>query len=72
MQGGCQGSSAGPAWAGPPPHSLPKWICMKGSGLPADELGLHKLGQSYLSLDTAGRVVRLDSFAKFLAPVSMH
>eukprot|EP00891_Asterochloris_glomerata_P003670 jgi/Astpho2/3670/fgenesh1_pg.00059_%23_23_t len=36
--------------------------------LNSDELGLHKLGQSYLSLDTAGRVVRLDSFAKFLAP----
>ena len=27
-------------------------------------LGLQNLGQSYLSLDTDGRVVRLDSFAK--------
>ena len=45
---------------------------MKGSRLPADELGLHKLGQSYLSLDTAGRVIRLDSFAKFLAPVRVY
>ena len=26
------------------------------------------LGQSYLALDTDARVVRLDSFAKFLAP----
>lgn len=30
--------------------------------------GLWGLGKSYLSLDTDGRVVRLDSFAKFLAP----
>lgn len=30
--------------------------------------GLWNLGKSYLSLDTDGRVVRLDSFAKFLAP----
>ena len=36
-----------------------------GSG---DVPGLWKLGKSYLSLDTDGRVVRLDSFAKFLAP----
>ena len=30
--------------------------------------GLWNLGKSYMSLDTDGRVVRLDSFAKFLAP----
>ncbi len=30
--------------------------------------GLWNLGKSYLSIDTDGRVVRLDSFAKFLAP----
>ena len=30
--------------------------------------GLWKLGQSYLALDTDSRVIRLDSFAKFLAP----
>lgn len=30
--------------------------------------GLWGLGKSYMSLDTDGRVVRLDSFAKFLAP----
>ena len=29
---------------------------------------MHNLGQSFLSLDTDGRVVRLDSFAKMLAP----
>ncbi len=36
--------------------------------LAGDVPGLWKLGRSYLSLDTDGRVVRLDSFAKFLAP----
>lgn len=30
--------------------------------------GLDRLERSYLSLDTEGRVMRLDSFAKFLAP----
>jgi DNA-binding transcriptional MocR family regulator len=30
--------------------------------------GLDRLERSYLSMDTEGRVVRLDSFAKFLAP----
>lgn len=30
--------------------------------------GLWNLGQSYLSIDTDGRVIRLDSFAKFIAP----
>ena len=30
--------------------------------------GLHNLGPSYLSLDVDGRVVRLDSFSKVLAP----
>lgn len=30
--------------------------------------GVWNLGQSYLALDTDSRVVRLDSFAKFLAP----
>ncbi|KAL3159334.1 hypothetical protein ABBQ32_011286 [Trebouxia sp. C0010 RCD-2024] len=30
--------------------------------------GLWNMGRSYMSLDTDGRVVRLDSFAKFLAP----
>ena len=33
-----------------------------------DVPGLRNLRKSYLSLDTDGRVVRLDSFAKFLAP----
>ncbi|KAK9837923.1 hypothetical protein WJX74_007852 [Apatococcus lobatus] len=32
------------------------------------ELGVHRLGKSFLSMDTDGRVVRLDSFAKMLAP----
>ena len=32
------------------------------------ELGVHRLGESFLSMDTNGRVVRLDSFAKMLAP----
>ena len=36
---------------------------------PAGEVpGLWNLGKSYLALDTDSRVVRLDSFAKFLAP----
>lgn len=36
---------------------------------PAEEVpGLWNLGKSYLALDTDSRVVRLDSFAKFLAP----
>ncbi|KAK9806204.1 hypothetical protein WJX72_005253 [[Myrmecia] bisecta] len=38
---------------------------------PADSgepLGLHGLGETYLSMDTDGRVIRIDSFAKFLAP----
>lgn len=30
--------------------------------------GLDRLERSYLSIDIQGRVVRLDSFAKFLAP----
>lgn len=30
--------------------------------------GLWNLGQSYLAIDADSRVVRLDSFAKFLAP----
>lgn len=34
--------------------------------------GLQNLGASYLSLDTDGRVIRLDSFAKvFILPFSM-
>ena len=33
-----------------------------------EAFGLEGLGQTYLSLDVDGRVVRLDSFSKFLAP----
>ena len=33
-----------------------------------DVPGLWSLGKSYMSLDTDGRVIRLDSFAKFVAP----
>ena len=37
--------------------------------MPADEpRGLSHLGKSYLSMDVDGRVIRLDSFSKFLAP----
>ena len=39
-------------------------VCPSAGEVP----GLGNLGKSYLSLDTDGRVVRLDSFAKFLAP----
>jgi len=38
------------------------------SRLAGEPKGLDRLERSYLSLDTDGRVVRLDSFAKFLAP----
>lgn len=34
----------------------------------ADAPGLHGLGRSLLSMDTQGRVVRIDTFSKFLAP----
>lgn len=36
--------------------------------------GLHGLkgAGSYLSMDTDGRVIRVDSFAKFLAPGACH
>lgn len=36
--------------------------------------GLHSLrgAGSYLSMDTDGRVIRVDSFAKFLAPGACH
>lgn len=33
-----------------------------------EAFGFEGLGQTYLSLDVDGRVVRLDSFSKFLAP----
>lgn len=33
-----------------------------------DAFGFEGLGQTYLSLDVDERVVRLDSFSKFLAP----
>lgn len=33
-----------------------------------EAFGLEGLGKTYLSLDVDGRVVRLDSFSKFLAP----
>ncbi len=39
-----------------------------GLSLADGELGVHRLGESFLSMDTDGRVVRLDSFAKMLAP----
>lgn len=34
----------------------------------AEAPGLHGLGRSLLSMDTQGRVVRTDTFSKFLAP----
>ena len=34
----------------------------------ADAQGLDGLGQTYLSMDVDGRVVRLDTFSKFLLP----
>lgn len=34
--------------------------------------GLQELGTSYLSLDTDGRVIRLDSFAKACFPSLLH
>lgn len=34
----------------------------------AEAQGLDGLGQTYLSMDVDGRVVRLDSFSKFLLP----
>ena len=36
--------------------------------LPGEAFGFEGLGQTYLSLDVDERVVRLDSFSKFLAP----
>ncbi|KAK9807681.1 hypothetical protein WJX72_005972 [[Myrmecia] bisecta] len=38
------------------------------AGAGCEPLGLNNLGQSYLSMDTDNRVIRLDSFAKVLAP----
>jgi DNA-binding transcriptional MocR family regulator len=34
--------------------------------------GLRGLGRSLLSMDTAGRVIRADTFSKFLAPVRLR
>ena len=39
-----------------------------GSPYTGEAFGFEGLGQTYLSLDVDGRVVRLDSFSKFLAP----
>ena len=44
--------------------------CLKRdpANLTGEAFGFEGLGQTYLSLDVDGRVVRLDSFSKFLAP----